>query len=63
MNFKVYKWCAVPQWINTSLNTEQTIRLMGPVSQVRMKPECLAKKFECQLDIKKAHLALYNGHI
>ena len=27
-------------------NTEQTIRLMGSVSQVRMKPECLAKKFE-----------------
>ena len=26
---------------------------MGSVSQVRMKPECLAKKIECQLDRKK----------
>lgn len=26
---------------------------MGSVSQVRMKPECLPKKFECQPDRKK----------
>ena len=37
-------------------NTEQTIRLMGSASQVRMKPECLAKKFECQLDRKKTYI-------
>ena len=34
-------------------NTEQTIRLIGSVSQVRIKPECLAKKFKCQPDRKK----------
>ena len=43
--FSVYKY--------SIKNTEQTIRLRGSVSQVRMKPECLGKKFECQLYRKK----------
>ena len=38
--------CSSSVYKYISKNTEQTIRFMGSVSQVRMKPECLAKKFE-----------------